>query len=213
MQTASPCEISQDSSTQTSDQPVSSLSLDVAVQTIFHSVRSSSLDAAVQTIPHSTFSQDVSTQLGSRPASSFSVDTSMQTSIRCVVQHDAATQLPLTEFFIGCIYSNSPLDRQNPVRQSPPSVQDSHVLPPHRLDSNSQSFSLSLLLIRTCSPMLAALPAIPSSRLSVPHMWEHTLYAQPPAPRGVPVPPSREPTTLLAPIFVQMQASSPNQRQ
>ena len=129
VQTASPCEISQDASTQTSDQPVSSLSLDVAVQTIFHSVRSSSLDAAVQTIPHSTLSQDVSTQMGSRPASSFSVDTSVQTPIRCVVQHDAATQLPLTEFFIGCIYSNSPLDRQNPVRQSPPSMQDSHVLP------------------------------------------------------------------------------------
>ena len=35
VQTASPCEVSQDSSTQTSDQPVSSLSLDVAVQTIF----------------------------------------------------------------------------------------------------------------------------------------------------------------------------------
>ena len=54
----------------------------------------------------------------------------MQTSIRSVVQHDAATQLPLTKFFIHCIFSNSPLDRQNPVRQSPPSVQDSHVLPP-----------------------------------------------------------------------------------
>ena len=78
----------------------------------------------------------------------------------------------------------------------------------HRPDSNSQSLPLSLLLIRTCSPMLAALPAIPSSRLSVPHMWEHTLYAQPPAPRGVQVTRSREPTTLLAPIFVQMQASS-----
>ena len=48
---------------------------------------------------------------------------------RCVVQHDAATQLDLTEFVIGCIYSNSPLDRKNPVRQSPSSVQDPHVLP------------------------------------------------------------------------------------
>ena len=129
VQTTSPCEVSQDASTQTLDQPVSSLSLDVAVQTIFHSARSSSLDAAVQTIPHSTLSQDVPTQMGSRPASSFSVDTSVQTLFRCVVQHDAATQLPLTEFFIGCIYSNSPLDRQNPVRQSPPSMQDSHVCP------------------------------------------------------------------------------------
>ena len=187
VQTATPGEVSQDASTQTSDQPVSSLSLDVAVQTIFHSVRSSSLNAAVQTVPHSIFSQDVSTQMGSRPVSSFSVDTSMQTSIRSVVQHDAATQLPLTEFFIGCIYSNSPLDRQNPVRQSPAPMQGSHAL----LQPNSQPLPQSLLLIRTCSPMLAALPAIPSSRLSVPHMWEHTLYAQSPAPRGVPVPRSR----------------------
>ena len=129
VQTASPCEVSQDSSTQTSDQPVSSLSLDVAVQTIFHSVCSSSLDAAVQTFSHSSLSQDVSTQFGSRPASSFSVDTSMQTSTHSVVQLDAATQLDLTEFLIGWIFSNSPLDRRNPVRQSPPSVLDSHVLP------------------------------------------------------------------------------------
>ena len=114
VQTAAPCEISQEASTQTSDQPVSSLSLDVAVQTSFHSVRSSSLDAAVQTVPHSILSQDVSTQMGSRPASLFSVDTSVQAPIRCVVQHDAATQLELTEFFIGCIYSNSPLDRKKP---------------------------------------------------------------------------------------------------
>ena len=80
VQTASPCEVSQDASTQTSVQPVASLSLDVAVQTIFHSVRSSSLDAAVQTVPRSIFTEDVSTQMSSRPVSSFSVDTSMQTS-------------------------------------------------------------------------------------------------------------------------------------
>ena len=130
VQTASPCEVSQDSATQTSVQAVSSLSLDVAVQTIFHSVCSSSLDAAVQTIPHSTLSQHVSTQFGSRSASSFSVDVFVQTPIRSTVLHDVATQLPLTEFFIGCIFSDDPLDRKNPVPQSPPSVQDSHVLPP-----------------------------------------------------------------------------------
>ena len=166
VQTASPCEVSQDSSTQTSDQPVSSLSLDVAVQTIFHSVCSSSLDAAVQTFSHSSLSQDVSTQFGSRPASSFSVDTSMQTSTHSVVQLDAATQLDLTEFLIGWIFSNSPLDRRNPVRQSPPSVLDSHVLPlpPPGLEQPVPP-PPSLLLIRTCSPMLAALPALLSSRL------------------------------------------------
>ena len=44
--------------------------------------------------------------------------------------------MPLTEFFIGCIYSNSPLDRQNSVRQSPPPMQGSHALlqPPPGLE-------------------------------------------------------------------------------
>ena len=84
----------------------------------------------------STLSQHVSTQMGSRSASSFSVDTSVQTPVRSAVLHDAATQLPLTGFLVGCIYSNSPLDRQNPVRQSPPPVQGSHALlqPPPGLE-------------------------------------------------------------------------------
>ena len=138
---------------------------------------------------HTVLPKDVSTQFGSRPASSFSVDTSVQTPIRCVVQHDAATQLPLTEFFIGCIYSNSPLDRQNPVRQSPPSVQDPHVLPQPPPGLEQPVPPLSLLLVRTCSPTLTALPAISSSRLSVPLTWEHTLYPPLSAPKGVPVPP------------------------
>ena len=136
VQTTPPCVASQDVSTQTSDQPVSSLSLDVTVQTSFHSVRTSSLDAAVQTIPHSTLSQHVSTQMGSRSASSLSVDVFVQTPIRCAVLHDVATQLPLTEFFIGCIFSNDPLDRQNLVRQRPPSVQGPRALlqPPPGLE-------------------------------------------------------------------------------
>ena len=121
-QTTPPSDASQDVSTQTSDQPVSSLSFDVAVQTPFHSVHISSLDAAVQTLPHSTASQDVSTQMGARPASSFSLDAAVQTPLRCAVSHDTSTQLPLTEFFIGCIFSNDPF-RQNFVRQSPSSVQ------------------------------------------------------------------------------------------
>ena len=129
VQTASPCEVFQDTSTQTSDQPGSSLSLDVAVQTIFRSVCSSSLDAAVQTLSHSSPSQDVSTQFGSRPASSFSVVASLQTSTHSVVQLDAATQLDLTEFLIDWIFSDSPLDRRHPLCQSPPSVLGSHVVP------------------------------------------------------------------------------------
>ena len=92
VQTTSPCDASQDVSTQTSDQPVSPLSFDVAVQTSFHSVHTSSLDAAVQTLPHSTVSQDASTQMGA------SLDAAVQTPIRSTVLHDISTQLPLTEF-------------------------------------------------------------------------------------------------------------------
>ena len=207
VQTTPPCDVSHQVSTQTSVQQ-DTLSCDVAVQTSFYGAHTLSLDAAAQTTSPSTLSQHVSTQMGSRSASSFSVDTSVQTPIRCVVQHDAATQLPLTEFFIGCIYSNSPLDRQNPVRQSPPPMQGSHVLPQPPPGLEQPVPPLSLLLIRTCSLTLTVLPAMPSSRLSVPLMWEHTLYAQLLAPKGVPVPPLREPITLLAPIFVQTQASS-----
>ena len=36
----------------------------------------------------------------------------MQTPLRSIVSHDTSTQLPLTEFFIGCIFSNGPFDRQ-----------------------------------------------------------------------------------------------------
>ena len=52
----------------------------------------------------------------------------VQTPVRSAVLHDVAIQLPITEFFIGCIYSNSPLDRRDFVRQSPPSMQGSHAL-------------------------------------------------------------------------------------
>ena len=139
VQTTSPCEVSQGASTQTSDQSVSSLSFDVAVQTSYHGIHTSSLDAAVQTIPHSTLSQNVSTQMGSRSASSFSVDIFVQTPMRSNVLHDVATQLPLTEFFIGCIYSNDLLDRQNFVRQSLPPVQGPRALlqPPPGLEQSA----------------------------------------------------------------------------
>ena len=65
--------------------------------------------------------------MGSRSASSFSVDVFVQTPIRSTVLHDVSTQLPLTEFFIGCIYSNDPFDRQNFNRQRPSSVQNDIV--------------------------------------------------------------------------------------
>ena len=153
VQTTPPCDASQDVSMQTSDQQVSSIFFDVAVQTSSHGIHTSSLDAAVQTIPHSTLSQHVSKQMGSRSAPSFSVDMFVQTPTRSTVLHDVATQLPLTEFFIGCIFSKDPLDRQNFVRQSPSSVQDDIV-------SDSPSLTCTLTrssldcddLVRTLAP-------------------------------------------------------------
>ena len=153
VQTTPPCDAFQDVSTQTSDQQVSSLSFDVAVQTSSHGIHISSLDAAVQTTSPSTLSEHVSTQMGSRSASSFSVDVFVQTPIRSMVLHDVATQLPFTEFFIGCIYSNSPLERQNPVRQSLPSAQDD-------IGNDSSSLTCTLTkssldcddLVRTLAP-------------------------------------------------------------
>ena len=149
-------------------------------------------DAAAQTTSPSTLSQHVSTQMGSRSASSFSVDTSVQTPIRCVVLHDAATQLPLTEFFIGCIYSNSPLDRQNSVRQSTPPMQGSHALlqPPPGLEQPAPPPELaaySHLLTTHGASANSSSSHAQQSPVSTTQV-EHTLYAQLPAPKGVPVP-------------------------
>ena len=51
---------------------------------------------------------------------------------------------------------------------------------------------------------------MPSSRLSVPPLWEHTLYAHLPALKEVLVSPLREPTILLVLILVQEQVPSLN---
>ena len=186
VQTTPPSYASQDVSTQTPDQPGSQLSFDVAVQTSSHSIHTSYLEAGVQTIPHSTLSQHVSTQMGSRSASSFSVDMFVQTPTRSTVLHDVATQLPLTEFFIGCIFSNDPLDRQNFDRQYPSSVQD---------DTGSVSPSLTCTLTRSsldCYDLVRTLAQL--ALLQPPPGLEQ--YAPPPGlafdahlrtPHGIPV--------------------------
>ena len=50
--------------------------------------------------------------MGSLPASSFSLDVFVHAPLRSTVLHDTSTQLPITEFFIGCIFLNDPFDRQ-----------------------------------------------------------------------------------------------------
>ena len=78
-----------------------------------------------------------------------------------------------------------------------------------RLDLNNQSLPSRLRLIRSRSPMLAALIALLSNRLQVPHTWEHTQFALP-VPRGVQVPPTREPTTLMVLVLALRLLPSPN---
>ena len=88
------------------------------------------LDAVTQIFSHTAASRDVSTQLSfrevlappstldalcpacARPVPSLLLDAAVQAPLHSVATHDASTQLPLTEFFIGCILSNDPLDRQ-----------------------------------------------------------------------------------------------------
>ena len=67
--------------------------------------------------------------MGSRSASSFSVDASVQNTAHSAVLIDAATQLNLTEFLIGWIYSDQPVDRRHPFCQSPPSRLGAHAAP------------------------------------------------------------------------------------
>ena len=49
----------------------------------------------------------------SRPVPLLLLDAAVQTPLYSVALHDASTQLPLTEFFIGCTFSNDPLDCQS----------------------------------------------------------------------------------------------------
>ena len=104
-----------------------------------------------------------------------------------------ATQLPLTEFFVGCIYSNDPLDRQNFVRQSPPSVQGPHALlhPPEGLEQPAPPPDLA-----TYSHLLtthgASTISVPSHALQPPvsttHVGTHPVRSQLLAPKEVLVP-------------------------
>ena len=114
----------------------------------------------MQTLPHSTLSQDVSTQMGSRPASSFSLDVFVQTPTRSTVLHDTSTQLPLTEFFIGCIFSNDLFDRQR--SSSAQGDIGSVSLPPLPDIATTCSLSMSSLdcddLVRTLAPRVLLQP-------------------------------------------------------
>ena len=71
----------------------------------------------------------------SRPVPLSLLDAAVQTPLYSVATHDASTTQPLTEFFIACIFSNDPLDRQalpsahcNAGSASPPQPADIAML-------------------------------------------------------------------------------------
>ena len=98
----------------------------------------------------------------------------MQTSTHSVVQLDAATQLDLTEFLIGWIFSDSPLDRRNPVRHFPPSVLGSHVvpLPPPGLEQSVPSPELAASLQSRTNISSSSCPT-QQSPVSTTHVGTH----------------------------------------
>ena len=85
----------------------------------------------------------------------------MQTPSRSVASTDATTQLPLTEFFLGCVYTNDPMDRSVP--------------PPTHGNADSVSLPQPADMATLCSPSSTSCT---SDR-----------HAGTPAPRAPPRPP------------------------
>ena len=124
-----------DASTQTSDQPVSSLSFDVAVQTSFHSVHTSSLDAARQKL-HAVL-----------PLRTFPHRWVLAKLPRVLL-----TCLSRLPYAVGCIFLNGLVDRQR--SSSAQGDIDSVSLPPFpdiattcTLSSSSHDFGPTCLAV------------------------------------------------------------------
>ena len=146
--------------------------------------------------------------MGSRSASSFSVDVFVQTPLRSNVLHNVSTQLLLTEFFIGCIYSNDPLDSKNFVRQSPPSVQGPHALlqPPQEKPASPPDLAThSQLLATHGASSISFLSQGKQSPVSTTHVGDTPCTLSNKRRKEVPVPPFREPSILLVLILAQEQ--------
>ena len=106
--------------------PSPTLLLDAATQTSPHSAASAdattqlsltefflgciySKDSLDRSVPPPAHGQTCPTC--ARPIPTLLLDAAAQTPSHSVASADATTQLPLTEFFLGCVYTNDPLDR------------------------------------------------------------------------------------------------------
>ena len=164
-------------------QPNTTQLLDAATQTFPHSAASA--DASTQ-LPLAEFSlgcicpedpldclvpplaHDITCPTCTRPIPPLVLDAAAQTPSHSVASADATTQLPLTEFFLGCICSNDPTDRSVP--------------PPTHGDASSASLLQSTDTATICSPSS-------TSRTSERHACTTTprarLHSAPPPPPGL----------------------------
>ena len=123
-----------------------------------------------------------------RVVPSLLLDAAVQTPSHSVETHDASTQLPLTEFFIGCILSNDPLDRQ--------------ALPSAHCNAGSASPPPPPDIATLCSPSSASHASDGHEHTTAPHV----LLQPPPGLEKCArqfASPLREPTILLVQILVQ----------
>ena len=75
----------------------------------------------------------------------------LQTPLWSVASHDASTQLPITEFFIGCIFSNDPSDHQ--------------ASPSAHCNAGSASLQNPLTLLRFAAPAVPVMSVTVTSTL------------------------------------------------
>ena len=149
-----------------------------------------------------------------QPSPTLLLDAATQTFPHSASSADATTQLPLTEFFLGCTYSNDPVDRSVP----PPThgnASSSQQHQPHQWSFGptraAPLYATAATRSRGSSPPLSSSHGIPEkqrwcdpvrihppqlrprSHMSVPPMREHKPTLQQPLAKEVKVPPSREP--------------------
>ena len=126
--------------------------------------RSSLSDVSTRTIPRGPWLHLLRTMFSAprlpRPLPSLLLDAAVQTPLYSVASHNASTQLPLTEFFIGCIFSNDPFDRRSLAIRHSAMLAEPHLHNP-------------LTLLRFAVPAAPATPATVTSTLRL-HVCHHS---------------------------------------
>ena len=176
VQTTPPCDVSQEVSTQTSDQQ-DTLSCDAAVQTSFYGAHTLSLDAAAQTTsPSMSLRRSVLAQLPRFLLVRLS-RTLYAVRYYMMLPHNYRSRSSSLAVFTRTVPWTGKTLFVSPRHQCKVHMPCCS----HRQDSSSQPRLLSLPLTLTCllhmMRLLTVLPDVLSSRLSVPPRWEHCTHS------------------------------------